>query len=289
MNAKHFVFASLLGAASVFAQAVKPEFEVASVRPSQASSPQAASIGMRIDGAQVRISGFTLKDYLSTAYRVKPYQIQGPDWLGTERYEMAATIPAGASTAQIPEMLQALLADRFGLKMHREKKEFPVYTLETEKGGLKLQPLAKDATDSVREGPVNIGGTGSEKGVSINLGNGSYYTFANNKFEAKKFSMETLAGMLERFLDRPIVDQTGISGNYDVTFDITPEDYQVMLIRVAVNSGVVLPPQALRMLEGGTVPSLAAAMQKAGLKLEPRKSPLDAIVVDDAKKTPTEN
>jgi uncharacterized protein (TIGR03435 family) len=137
--------------------------------------------------------------------------------------------------------------------------------------------------------PLSFAGSGSAQGISVTLGRGSSYTFANNKFEAKGLTMAYLAGSLERFLDRPIVDMTELKGRYDFALDVTEEDYRIMLIRSAVSAGVVLPPQALRLLDGGSPVSLFDAMQKVGLKLDPRKAPLDMLVVDDARKTPTDN
>ena len=102
--------------------------------------------------------------------------------------------------------------------------------------------------------------------------------------------MASLAGTLERFLDRPVVDMTGLKGPYNFSFEVTPEDYRAMLIRSAVVAGVVLPPEVLRILDGASSPSsLFDAMEKLGLKLESRKAPLDVVVVDSARKTPTEN
>jgi uncharacterized protein (TIGR03435 family) len=75
-----------------------------------------------------------LKNYISRAYRVKVLQITGPDWLGGERFDIAAKLPDGATPAQIPEMLQGLLEERFHLTIHREMKESPVYALETMRG-----------------------------------------------------------------------------------------------------------------------------------------------------------
>jgi len=85
-----------------------------------------------------------LKDYIRIAYRLKDYQISGPDWLRSERFDITAKIPEGVSPGQIPEMLQGLLTERFQLKMHREKKEFPVYALEIAKSGLKISENAPD-------------------------------------------------------------------------------------------------------------------------------------------------
>ena len=90
-------------------------------------------------------------------------------------------------------------------------------------------------------------------------------------------------------MDRPIVDMTDLTGSYDFALDITEEDYRVMLIRAGVNSGVSLPPQALRLLDCASTPSLFEAMQKLGLKMDARKAPLDVVVVDEGRKSPTEN
>ena len=279
-------------AAVAFAQPPsRPEFEVASIRPSAELPLGTGAAGVRIDGAQVRCTYLSMKDYLAMAYQVKLYQVAGPDWLGSERFDIVATLPAGASQAKIPEMLQALLVDRFQVKIHRDKKEFPVYALEVAKGGprLKETPPDSNADSGDAKGGVSVAAAGSANGVGVNLGNGSSYALASNRFEARKLSMATLADSLERFVDRPIVDSTELKGNYDFTLELTPEDYGAMLIRSAISAGVVLPPQALRALDYGSLGSLFDALQKQGLKLDARKAPLDVLVVDQARKTPTEN
>jgi uncharacterized protein (TIGR03435 family) len=154
---------------------------------------------------------------------------------------------------------------------------------------LKMTETPPDADAGDAKGTVNIAASGSAAGVSVDLGHGSYYTFADDKFEAKKISMERLATMLERYADRPILDQTQLKGNYDLTFNVTQEDYRAMLIRAAVNSGIVLPPQALRVLDNGSVSPLIDGMQQLGLKLDARKAPVDLLVVDQALKSPTDN
>ena len=136
---------------------------------------------------------------------------------------------------------------------------------------------------------VNVAVSGSAAGVSVDLGNGSYYTFANNQFEFKKTSMNVVAERLERFMDRPIVNMTALTGNYDLTLPLTPEDYRALLVRSAVNAGVDLPPPALRLLDAGPPVSLFDAIDQLGLHLDARKLPLDMIVVDSAVQTPTDN
>jgi len=267
----------------------QPAFEVASIKPSNQTAGEVTA-GVHIDGSQARAAAMSFRDYIGMAYRLRSYQIQGPDWMAEQRFDLAATLPAGSSTAQFSDMMQTLLAERFNLKLHHEKKEFPVYVLEVAKTPLKLQASKPDPNaDAADKSVANVTGSGSAQGVSVNLGQGSSYTFANNRFEATKLTMMQFAGNLERFVDRPIVDMTGLDGRYDFGLDVTEEDYRLMLIRAGVNSGVVLPPAALRLLETGSPVSLFDALQKLGLKLDARKAPLDVVVVDEARKTPTDN
>jgi len=92
-------------------QASRPEFEVAIVRPSAPSPDATVAAGAHIDGAQVRWVSLTLKYYVAAAYGVKQYQIEGPSWIFSDRFDISATIPAGVSTSQIPEMMQRLIED----------------------------------------------------------------------------------------------------------------------------------------------------------------------------------
>lgn len=280
----------MLSAGVLLAQ--KPQdlkFEVASIRPSQPQTDR-VDIGLHLDGAQVRIVSLPLRDYIARAYRVKLYQVTGPDWLSSEKFDVSAKLPEGAKSDQIPEMLQALLAERFQLKAHRDTKELPIYALTVGKPPLRLQESAVDPSAAVaRKGDVNVAISGAEAGVFVDLGNGSSYSFTNGKFEVKKVTMDTMARQLERYVDRSIVDMTGLKGNYDLTLTVTPEDAQMMLVRAAVNAGINLPPQVMRLLDNGAVTSLFDGLQQLGLKMDARRAPLDVLVVDQALKAPTEN
>jgi uncharacterized protein (TIGR03435 family) len=275
-----------------FAQSTLPAFEVASIRPSINAPRQAVAAAGRTDGAQFRIAGLTIRDYISMGYAVKLNQISGPDWITTDRFDIAATLPEGSRPDQVPSMMQALLEDRFELKTHREKKEFPVYALRVSSSGLKMTEVLSDPgveqTDA--KTPQTFTRQGSGRGISLDLGQGSSFNFANNKFEAKKLTMASLASMLERFLDRPVMDLTGMNGSYDVAFDLSPEDYRVMLIRAATAAGLVMSPDSLRILDESPVPaSLFEGLAKFGLNLQAHRAPLDVLVVDNIRKTPTEN
>lgn len=269
------------------------KFEVASVRPSQPQGMDRAAVGVHVDGAQVRIVSLPLRDYIARAYRVKLYQVTGPDWLSTERFDVSAKLPAGSTSDQMPEMLKALLEERFQLKLHRDKKESPVYALSAGKPPLKLQESPPDAAEVPAKGDVNLtasgGATANGGAVSVNLGNGSSYAFGNGKFEFRKVSMEMLTRQIERYVDRPVIDMTGLRGNYDLAIALTAEDAQAMMIRVAVNAGVVLPPQVLQLMDNSSISSLLDGFQQLGLKMDARKAPLDILVVDRSLKTPTEN
>src|SRR5689334_11207657 len=137
---------ALVVVCSAFGQSpARPEFEVASIRPSGPTPPERLSIGLHIDGAQVTCNYLSLKDYLGMAYQLKLYQITGPDFIATTRFDIAAKLPSGAQRDQVTQMLQALFEDRFQMKTHRENKEFAVYGLVIGKGGLKMKESAPDA------------------------------------------------------------------------------------------------------------------------------------------------
>lgn len=120
------------------------EFEVASIKPPAPPSTGAGRVlgGMHLDGSQVNWTFLSRKDYSVAAYRVRIYQIDGPDWLGAERFDVNAKLPAGSSPSDAPRMLQTLLADRFHLKLHRAQRDFAVYGLVVGKGGLKMKESA---------------------------------------------------------------------------------------------------------------------------------------------------
>jgi uncharacterized protein (TIGR03435 family) len=263
------------------------QFEVASIKPSAPGATEQAKLGIRIDGAQVNCTSLNLKDYIGMAAKMKLYQISGPEWLGGERFDINAKLPEGATGDQVPAMIMALLEERFQMKSHRETKELPVYALIVGKGGLKLTESPTDTATGPNE-PVAVSAAGAQSGVTVNLGKGSYFSVAGNKLEAKKVTTATFADSLARFVDRPILDLTGLTGTYDFSLEVSPEDYMGMIVRSALSAGVQLPPQAMRALEASG-DTLFSAIEKLGLKLEPRKGPVEILVIDHMERKPTEN
>lgn len=284
-------FACVILLTAIVSAQDSPTFEVASIRP---ASPQTNDVraGVRIAGTQVRFVSVSLKDLIATAYGVKPQQISGPEWLGQERFELAATIPSGGSAAQIPQMMRALLAERFAMAMHTETREFPVYTLGLAKGGPKFQPSTTPVSPApTNEKPpeVSVAANGSANGVAIDFGGGSSFAYGNNKFEVRRMTMASFAETLTRFVDRAVLDKTGLTGPYDLVLNIAPDDYMPLMIRSAINAGVTLPAQALRVLDGANADPLSGPLRDVGLTLESGKAPLSVVVVDAISKTPTEN
>lgn len=307
----------ILAVGAAFAQtpALPPaalQFEVASIRPAGAIAKQAMAgklhVGMNIDAARVDIGSMSLVDLIRTAYKVKAYQITGPDWMKSQRFDILAKMPEGATKDQVPEMLQALLAERFKLEIHRDHKEQSVYALVVGKGGPKLKESPADTpgppADGTESKPVIIANGGSisvsKQGQGAVVRGGPMGTTRVSMgpngamhMEADKMTMEGFSEMLSRFVDRPVVDLTQLKGTYQVGIDISMDD----LKNAARSAGVAIPAggagepskspgDAASDPSGGTIFS---AVQQLGLKLEARKVPVEMIVVDHAEKAPTEN
>ena len=285
-----------------------PAFEVASVKPaapldrSQMLSGQ-MHVGMKVDAARVDIGSMSVAELIRIAYRVKAYQVSGPDWMTSERFDVLAKLPEGASSAQVPEMLQALLAERFKLTVHRESKEHAVYALVVGKNGPKLKESAPDADAPAATNDANpqvrISGRGENTQVSISGGQigTAHLSMGPNgtmHLEAPRISMAAFADTLSRFFDRPVVDLTELKGTYQVALDLSMEDLRTAAMTMGImgpgmgaGRGGARPPADAASDPGGL--SVFAAVQQLGLKLEPRKVALDFVVIDHLEKAPTDN
>ena len=143
------------------ARAAGPEFEVATIKAAAQPTPELfrsgkIHIGMTVEGARVDIGGMPLISLIQQAFRVKLFQVMAPDWTRESRWDILAKIPDGGSADQVPDMLQALLADRFKLVVHRESKELPIYALVVGKGGSKMKASLPEA-DAAADVPANGG------------------------------------------------------------------------------------------------------------------------------------
>jgi uncharacterized protein (TIGR03435 family) len=279
---------ALLSSIVAFGQSAsaRPEFEVASVKKSAPATPGQVNIGVHIDGAMVRYSTLPMRSYIRMAYRVNDYQVLGPDWLATENFDIAAKLPEGATRAQLPEMIQSLLAERFKLVLHRDKKEFAVYALVVAKNGPKLKESPSDSSveaSPAAKGTVDVNVTTGRGGGVVDMGNGSTIGYSRDHLEAKKVTLSSLAIAVERLLDRPVVDMTGIAGNYDFSLEYSWDELRSL---VRASSGGATELAANPDASGNSIFNSVAAF---GLKLEPRKAPIEVVVVDRIERTPTEN
>src|SRR6202011_3569884 len=160
--------ACLLSCCAAFGQQPpeKIAFEVASIKPAQPMPMGRMRIGMNADAGMLRYTNVTLKDCIRNAYRVKDFQVQGPDSIESARFDIVAKLPAGSSPDQIPEMLQALLADRFKLTLHRDTKEHAIYALVVGKGGAKLKPAEIAAGEAAAPGGNSVRG-GMQRNAAV--------------------------------------------------------------------------------------------------------------------------
>ena len=226
------------------------EFDAASVKPSKAAGTRSS---VRSDAGRITYTNVTLRDCLMAAYDAKDYQISGPAWLATDRYDIVATANGAASDDDMKLMLRKLLNDRFQMTVHREKRELPVYALVVGKNGTKLM---KESANPGRSRTQLVGG-------------GVVFT---NITVAELVDYLSRAHLAE--MDRPVVDNTGLKGQYDFTVRLFASQEEMM---AALNKGDF----------GSSVFTLI--QEQLGLKLEPEKLPLDMVVVDRAEKIPTEN
>jgi uncharacterized protein (TIGR03435 family) len=230
-----------------------PVFDVTVIKP---SDPGAPGKGIRVQGRQLSTLNFSVSDMITFAYGIHVRQITGaPAWIESEKYNLTAK-PAGEgqpNTKQWKTMLQKMLADRFQLTFHHDKKELSVYAITVGKTGPKLTKSAGD--------PNGLYGAGGPPGA----------------FSARNANMGDFAEVMQStMLDRPVVDQTGLSGRFDFQLKFTPDETQY------AGSGMRPPPPAD---DATAPPDLFTAMQEQlGLKLQATKASVDVIVIDRVSK-----
>lgn len=254
-------------------------FEVASVKSSDPNPSSPLFIGMSADGAMVKYTNITLQDCIRGAYRVRDFQIVGPDWMTKARFEINARLPAGASADQIPEMLQALLAERFKLEFRREMREHRIYALVVADGGAKLKPAeAQPDNNAVRA----LGPDGKPRDLME-------YGFQADGLliNAPAASIASLVWLMSRFTAFPVVDMTGIKGNFEFKLTFAPETTSNLPAGTAPAGRVPAMDAAATPIE--PVASVFDAVKPYGLRLEARKAPIETLVVTHLEKTPTEN
>jgi uncharacterized protein (TIGR03435 family) len=237
-------------------------FEVASVKraappreePGVARSAGMPPRGFDRDPSRVNYTNVTLMGALSRAYDVMPARIVGPSWLGTERYDIIATVPKGTPASQIPVMLQNLLAERFRMSVHWVTKPTAGYALVVGKSGPKL---TKSTLDDPERRSLGFNGPGHLFWKGETLG--------------------SVAQTLSSVVEKPVEDKTGIQGMFDITLDATPDSMPGLRFFGTPSE------------ESASLPSIFTAIRGLGLELQPQQVTVKQLVVDSAQKIPTPN
>jgi uncharacterized protein (TIGR03435 family) len=267
----------------------RPQFEVASVRP-VVTDERSASLSQRLreftgsqqrpgwipmeNAGRVRLQNWALLDLIAAACSVRATQVSGPEWLSGQGFDIEAKMPDGSSKEELNAMLQSLLEERFGLKVHRGTQSGQGFALIVGKDGPKLKPAdppSAPPAQTLSEEELKAKQAQNRENMNASMAaqrkrmqeNG----LAQRGFSSRSWSAitpEGLASQLVQFVHAPVVDATGLTGKYRVTIEISE------------NTDV----------PGDTV---FDAVEKLGLKLEPRKVTVETVVVDQVSKTPTEN
>jgi uncharacterized protein (TIGR03435 family) len=231
-----------------------PSFEVATIKPSAPDEPGKL---FSVRGDRFTTINTTLSDLIKFAYDVQDKQIlNGPDWMPTDKFDIAAQpdIPGTPSSAQLKSMVQKLLADRFQLKFHTDKRELSAYVLSVAKSGPKMKQSDADA--------------GSLPGLFFRgLG----------VLTVRNATMFDFCGLMQAaVLDRPVVDQTGLTGKWDFLLKWTPDESQFG------GMGIKVPPPTDA--ADAPPPLFTAIQEQIGLKLEAGKAPVSVLVLDHVEK-----
>jgi uncharacterized protein (TIGR03435 family) len=256
--AKRIVGAALmLFAFGIFAQTPAPRpdfdaFEVATIKPVDPGAK--AGRLFRMDGTHRWVAtNYTLKNLIALAYDLNPRTISGgPGWIDAQQFNIEAVTPGDVRPLRLEQMqmLRALLVERFGLKFHRQQKEFAIYALTLAKGGPKLTPAAKP------DDPPQLVGVVYPGKIEV---------------PAKSVTMDDFVAMLQRAtLDRPTVNRTGLTGKYDFDLTWAPDETQY--------GGAIAPAPD----DAPSPPLFTAVQEQLGLRLEATRGMVSAMVVDGA-------
>ena len=249
----------------------KPKFEVADIRSSPRTS-QPFVRGPFYNGGRYELRFATMLDLIRTAYGLDPEKIVGgPNWLEMDRFDVFAKAPAASNAESRRLMLQALLADRFSLVVHKDSKPIPAFALKVDKRPLLKEPdgSGSGCNFTVRNAPKPPEGGGPPQGpITLPV---IVYTCKNTTMSAFADGMLSMAGAGQYFNNRLVVDQTGVQGAWDFTFKFTPK-----------------VPAALA-TTGEVIPLFDAMEKQLGLKLEAATVPMPVIAVDSVNRKPTAN
>ena len=237
---------------------------------------------------RITVTRTTIQRLLREAYGIDFDQIQGPDWISEERYDLVANVPAGATREQLLVMLRNLLEERFQLKLHHITREFPVYELTVARGGSKLKEHTDRTLQPLRPGdgplpadrdgfpqiPAGRSGSAGNNVNGVTRRSVQGVPLSDLLFQLRA-QLGTTTGANTYAIAR-VIDKTGLTGNYDykLEFASTP----------GIGGALTLPS------DPSAGPTFIDALEKQlGLKLTKSTAPLDVLVIDHVEKTPREN
>lgn len=223
-------------------------FAAASIR---ASSQAKNGDEVRVESSpgSLTLRGVSLEFCVEWAYDMPMFQVQAPGWMKDAGFDVVARSEEPAGDDRLRQMLRTLLAERFGLQVHTDRREMPVYVLALAPGGPKFS-----RSDS--PGPPSFG----NDGVAA--------------MTAKRVTISEFAAKISEPLGRPVLDGTGLQGRFDISINVT----SYMSAPVAKDGELDLPGLLFTALQ-----------KQLGVRLQTRRSPVDILVVDRAEKVPTEN
>jgi len=238
--------------AAVAGAATAQEFEVVSVKPNNSGSGSSHSSSNQ---GRLTAENLALRDLIVMGYNIKDYQLDAPDWIRGQRFDVAAKFPEALPrdpakyNAELGAMMLKMLVERFKLEVHRETRTLPVYGLVVGKKGIKAEEVKCQGSNSNTN---------------------------NNHYKSTCTTMARFAEWLSRRMDLPVLDMTGLTANYAMTLEWVQESKASGDGRgaTAVNDG----------------PTLRDALgEQLGLRLETHKAPIEVVVVNHVEKVPTEN
>jgi uncharacterized protein (TIGR03435 family) len=237
-----------------------PAIAVATIKPSDPNRP-GWTLGTK--GTHFYTLGTNMNDLITFAYGVHAKQIlDGPAWFRTDKFDIEGVPDAEGkpNREQLKSMLQSLLTDRFKLAVHHDKRELAVYALTVAKNGPRL--------------------TKSRAAPGVYSGYGFPREGAGTTMKVMNMTLAAFVSAMQRtVLDKPVVDQTGLTDRYDFTLNWAPDDSQFIQLR---ETGVTMPTGAD---DPSPPPGLYTAIEEQlGLRLTPAKAMADVIVIDDAEK-----
>jgi uncharacterized protein (TIGR03435 family) len=259
----------------------RPTFEVASVKPAvlaPGDTPGKSCTGGPGTSTpdNFRCSCSPLAAVLVRAYNIEFTHLRGPDWVfwTPNCYDIAAKVPSGTSKEQFQVMLQNLLSDRFHLLVHRETKILPSYTLSVSRAGPRLRAHPSTSASESSSHDARNSGSLPTRGQPGTL----TWIDTHLRLTADDLDLKSLAGLLSRVVQAPVVDETGLVGGYDFILNFAAPEF--MTGGQSYRSGT----------NEEAFPEIFAVLrEELGLNLTKKNVPRDLIVVDQANKVPTEN